>query len=138
MARTSKQAHSRSGCIGRTYHAELRRRRIEATERRGLAAARSLSEVKVRCVGTGCARIHFFGLTVCTFFSKPSRHQFPCSTDLASIGHRARDIFPPHKHTHTNTACWIDVLATLSFSPSLSLSTDTDPLSRFLFLFFGF
>lgn len=114
----------------------------------GLAAARSLSEVKVRCVGTGCARIHFFGLTVCTFFF------FPSVRGISSHVHRPSLYWPScarylptsrtytcihtcvlkHTHTHTHSS----VLATLSFSPSLSLSTDTDPLSRFLFLFFGF
>lgn len=66
----------------RTYLAESR----EARRRSGLAAAaaaaaRSPSEVKVRRVGTGCARIHFFGLALDFFPSsrtaRRAAHQFP-------------------------------------------------------------
>lgn len=53
-------------------------RGIATADRRGKRGlAGSLSEVKVRCVGTGCARIYFFGLTVHFFSSGISSHVYP-------------------------------------------------------------
>lgn len=53
------------------------------------AAARSPSEVKVRRVGTGCARIHFFGLALDFFPLFPDgeahRISFPCMRRRPSL-----------------------------------------------------
>ena len=107
-------------------------RGIATADRGNGAAARSLSEVKVRCVGTGCARIHFFGLTVCTFFSKrrgisshvhrPSLHWPSCARYLPATNVHTR----VSKHTHTRSwMCW-----PLSLSLPLCLYLPIPILSR--------
>lgn len=114
---------SRFGYSGRTYLAELRRR-IEAAAR-GLAAARSLSEVKVRCVGTGCARIHFFGLTVCTFFQRRgiSSHVYrPSLYGRRAISFRTNTYILRHTDDRVGHSLFL----------SLSLSSGTDPLASSL------
>jgi len=78
-------------------------------------AARSPSEVKVRRVGTGCARIHFFDLVLDFFFPLPgrrsARHQFPCM--------RRR---PSQPSLHSRLARYLLVVHRTRFSPLLPLA----------------
>lgn len=91
--RAERRARSSRLCpASRTYLAESRARPGDGT-----AAARSPSEVKVRRVGTGCARIHFFGLALDFFFplfpageARAARHQFPCMRRRPSLHGRTR------------------------------------------------
>lgn len=67
------------------------------------AAARSPSEVKVRRVGTGCARIHFFGLALDFFPLFPAGEargiSFPCMRRRPSLhGRLARYLLAAHAH----------------------------------------
>lgn len=107
----------------RTYLAESRGSARLATAKRAPAAARSLSEVKVRRVGTGCARIHFFGLALDFFLSsRPARlaasvPMYAPPTDLAYMAGTAR--YPPLVHAHAHARVH---LSFLSACPSHSLA----------------
>lgn len=120
-----KQSRPRRRRNVQTLGADISRG-IATADRRGkhgLAGARSPSEVKVRCVGTGCARIHFFGLTV-HFFSTMHAASVPMYTLPTQPIWPARDIFP-HVHIHIKT----EIVWPLSPSLlSLSLSFDRSPL----------
>lgn len=74
-----------------------------ATAERALAAARSPSEVKVRRVGTGCARIHFFGLALDFFSFFPAGEARGISshvcTDLAYMAGTMRYPLPSRVHS---------------------------------------
>lgn len=92
------RARSRLCPASRTYLAESR-----GARRRAAAAARSPSEVKVRRVGTGCARIHFFGLALDFFLLFPAGEargiSFPCMRRRPSLhGRLARYLLAAHAH----------------------------------------
>lgn len=88
------------------------------------AAARSPSEVKVRRVGTGCARIHFFGLALDFFLLFPAGEargiSFPCMRRRPSLhGRLAR--YLPAAHAHGTRSCASHVSRRFSLPHVLSL-----------------
>lgn len=99
--RAARRARSRLCPVSRTYLAD------RARPGDGTAAARSPSEVKVRRVGTGCARIHFFGLALDFFSSsRPARRaaSVPMYANRPSLhGWLAR--YPRAAHAHGTRSC---------------------------------
>lgn len=112
-ARDFKRAERRA----RTYLAD------RARPGDGTAAARSPSEVKVRRVGTGCARIHFFGLALDFFLLFPAGEARGISshvcTDLAYTVD-SRDTLARRMHMALARVHRTFLAASLSLSPSHS------------------